>query len=242
MRNLITLCEQVLAETPQDDLWISQAAEQTAEDLINHRDSIKHRPVRRISYTMQPHDVDTQYLSQIRVVVSKDLEREEPLAHGMAYSARWHKTDASPLPQLILPYIEIPYGKFMRGDLDQNLASTLAHELRHALDFIKQRKEKDFTMAVPVKYRRPTIPGEYRSSPVELNAIFQQLVAHVFNELAVDIAAKKPISNSRKQELIDYYVDWLFLDTYFPQGRKSPGFRKLMSRAYKAIDYLIATS
>lgn len=242
MRSLITLCEQILAETPQDDLWISNAAEQTAKDLINNRARLVDYPVRSISYTIKPHDVDTQYLSQIRVFVSKYLERENPQSQGMAWRASWQKSDASQQPKFVLPYIEIPYGKFMNGDLDNDLATIIAHELRHALDFIKHRREKDFTMARPIKYMRPTIPSEYNSSPVELNARFQELIAMVFNELAVDIAAKKTITNSRKQELIDYYVDWLFLDTYFPQGRKSPGFRKLISRAYKAIDYLIATS
>ena len=146
---------------------------------------------------------------------------------------------------------------FLNSDYitSNSIKSTIAHELRHAMDDLKSGGKA----SASTKYRRPKKKQHrkkdpylgdlsYKAQPAEINARFVQVLHAIQQEL--ERASLKDLSpdqlRARAELTLKKSMQIHKISNLFPEKEKSPDYKRLMKRAadfiQKEISYLTSSS
>lgn len=211
------LCE--ITESAEDTSELVTIATEIARGVLAHADSLRDRDhIGRVSdYTTAMNNLPAEFYRTEIKMSSKlgDLNAQETIIYSGGK-----------------PQIEIKLSTELLDGEEDEVISTITHELRHALDDAKSEfRMKDRTN----KYTKPKAGDDsgYWSKPFEINARITQAM----HELARQIQTNGLDEEEPLEQQIDTYLSINQVGKYLKGGKNSKDYKRAVNRVYTYLKH-----
>lgn len=236
IREVIT--ESILLETSADEHALHDMAEQIATVLYEEHDEIVAQLKAgngTVSLGRIRDLIDSQLTDDALAYLSKCELRIAPVEEKGAKGRYTHNVKMITGTQFPgLGRVELNTNYWLKNwEYIDTIASTLAHELRHGLDWVKSGGGAMYSThtGASAKYRGKHAghtQADYVSSPLEINARFTQAIKDIVTEL--EAAPAHDVNQTIKKHFKARHIEQLF-----PDGFNDLKYRRLFNRA---LDYV----
>lgn len=242
--------KQLICETPEEDRIISILSREIADyyynELAHKIFDYKTGKTRiddyyQIGYvgnfmTLHEREMFSPLFTRAALFVSTEPDNAHAIMHALGYKSKTSPIDKDFPTAGYFPAIEIK-AEWTKNTTQAELASIVAHELRHLLDYAKSKgrlyvsRKKDR----PGRYVRPKVKdqGEYTSylsRPDEINARVMQA-----QEELEKVINKYPVKDKALIELIGHALRKHRVLEVLPKGKESKEYRRILNRILRYL-------